>query len=82
MIELCDEIDEYLWIDDTIPLEFDFFAIDDDILEYIGAHLELLKSNKKRQPNYVLSQYGYFRQEIFFNEVFHVQQIDEEDVKY
>ena len=29
MIELCDDIDENLWIDDTIPLEFDYFSIDD-----------------------------------------------------
>jgi len=38
LIELSNDIDEYLWIDDTIPLEFDCFNIDDDILEYMGAH--------------------------------------------
>lgn len=48
MIELCDEIDETKWIDDTMPLEFDCFATDDNILEYMGAHSELPKSNSKR----------------------------------
>lgn len=41
MIELCDDIDEDLWIDDTIPIEFDYFATDDDMMEYMGAHSTL-----------------------------------------
>jgi len=36
MIELYDDIDEDLWIDDTIPLEFDYFSTYDDLLEYMG----------------------------------------------
>jgi len=35
LIELFDDIDEDLWIDGTIPLEFDCFDIDDDILEHL-----------------------------------------------
>jgi len=37
MIEFYDYIDEELWIDCIIPLEFDYFTFDDDILEYIGV---------------------------------------------
>ena len=36
MIELYDDIDEDLWIDDTIPLDFDYFSTYDDLLEYMG----------------------------------------------
>jgi len=32
MSELCDEIDEYLWINDTIPLDFNRSYTDDEIL--------------------------------------------------
>lgn len=38
MIELCNNNDEYLLIDDIIPLKFNYFFIDDGILEYIGDH--------------------------------------------
>jgi len=46
-IEIFDDIDEDLWLDDVIPLIFNFFNIDDDILEYMGAHLDFPKSNEK-----------------------------------
>lgn len=47
LIELSNDIDVDTWIDDSIPLEFDCFSTYDDLLEYLGAHLELPKSNEK-----------------------------------
>lgn len=38
MVELLDDIDEDIWIDNTLPLAFDYFNIYDDPLEYLGAH--------------------------------------------
>lgn len=60
MIEHFDDIDEYLWLGDTIPLDFDFFNINDDILEYFGAHSKWPKSNKKWKISYILNEYAYF----------------------
>jgi len=60
MIELCDDIDKDLWIYDTIPLDFDLFSIDDEILKYMEAHSKFPKSNEKRKSSHVLIQYGYF----------------------
>lgn len=37
-IDLYNDIDEDLWINATIPLEFDYFNTDGHILEYLGAH--------------------------------------------
>jgi len=45
----------------------------------MGAHSKLPKSNAKRKPNYILNQHGYFGYEIKFNEVFQVQQLDEQE---
>lgn len=73
LIKLYDDMDRDIWIYDTILLEFDYFNTDDDILEYMGAYLELPKSNEKRQVSYVLNEYVYFGQEVNFNEVFQVQ---------
>ena len=78
LIELFDDIDEDLRLDDTTPLEFDCFSTDDDILEYLGAHSKLPKSNEKRKPNYILNEYAYFGQVVNFNEVFQVQQGDDD----
>jgi len=60
LIKLYNDIDEDLWINDTIPLEFDFFNTNDDILEYLGVHLELSKSNEKYKISYILNEYAYF----------------------
>lgn len=60
MIKLYDAIDEDLWIDDTIPLELHFFATNDDILEYMGAHLEFPKSNLKKKETMFLVNMGIF----------------------
>ena len=79
LIEFFYDIDKYQWINDTIPLEFDFFTINDDILKYLGAHLELSKSNEKRNKSYILNEYAYFGQEINFNEFFYVQPLDGDD---
>jgi len=69
LIELSDDIGGDLWIDNTIPLEFDYFSTDNDILKYLGAHSELPKSNGKRKVSYILNEYAYFGQEVNFNEV-------------
>ena len=76
MIELSNDIDEDTWIDNTIPLEFDCFSIDDDILEYLGVHSEFTKSNKKYKACYILNEYAYFGQEVNFHEVLQVQPFD------
>lgn len=55
LIELYDDIDRDIWIDDTIPIQFDYFNTDDDILEYLGAHLKLTKSSDKRKASYILN---------------------------
>jgi len=69
LIELYDDINEYLWIDIDIPFDFDYFSTDDAFLEYMGAHFELPKSNSKRNPYYILSQHEYFGKETNFSEV-------------
>lgn len=61
LIELSNVIDEDLWIDHTIPLEFDYFNTDDDILEYLGGNSKLPKFNEKWKTSYILSEYAYFR---------------------
>lgn len=81
LIELCDDIDKDSWIDDTIPLEFDYFDTNNDLMEYMGAHFEFPKFNIKSQPNYVLSQHGYFGKEVNFNKVFQVQQANDEEIE-
>jgi len=73
LIKLSNDIDRDLWIDDTIPLEFDCFSTGDEILEYLGPHSKLPKYNEKRKFSYVLNEYAYFGQEVNFNEVFQVQ---------
>lgn len=45
MIEIYDDIDEDFWIYDIILLEPNYFSTNDDLLEYVGAYLEILKSN-------------------------------------
>jgi len=79
LTELFDDIYEDLWIDDTLQFEFDCFTIDDDILEYLGEHLEFPKSNEKQNASYVINEYAYFCQEIKFNKVFQVQPMDGDD---
>lgn len=72
MVELSDDIDENTWINHTLPLAFDYFSIDNDIIEHLGAHLEFPKSNEKCKASYVLNEYAYFGQEINFYEVLQV----------
>ena len=69
MVELSDDIDRDAWIDNSIPLEFDYFSTNDDLLEYLGTHSKLPKSNKKHEASYILNEYAYFGQEINFHEV-------------
>lgn len=75
LVELSDNIDIDTWIYNTIPIEFDYFSTNDDLLEYFGEHSKLLKSNEK-YTIYVLDEYDYFGQEINFNEVLQVQPLD------
>ena len=60
LIELSDDIDEDLWLNDTITLDIDCFSTDDDILEYMGAHSKLPRSNEKKKISYILNEYAYF----------------------
>jgi len=69
VLKLVDEIDEETWIDHTFPLAFDYFNTKDDFIEYLGAHSELPKSNKKYDSPYVLNEYAYFDQEVDFHDV-------------
>lgn len=69
MLKLVDEIDEETWIDHTLPLTFDCFSTDDDLVEYLGAHSKLSKSNEKCDASYVLNEYAYFGQEVNFHDV-------------
>lgn len=78
LIDIFYDIDEDSWFYDTITLEFDYFNIDDNILEYLGVHFELPKLNEKRKASYILSEHGYFMQEVNFNEVFQVQKEDDD----
>jgi len=41
MIELSNNIDEDMWIDLSLPMVFDYFSIDDDLLECLGAYSKL-----------------------------------------
>lgn len=80
MVEFSDDIDEEIWIDHSLPLAFDYFSIDDDFLEYLGAHFELPKSNEKHQASYMLNEYAYFHKEVNFYDVLQVQTLDANEI--
>lgn len=80
MIELSDEIDEDMWIDHSLPLAFNYFSTNYDLLEYLGAHLELLKSNEKCHASYMLHEYTYYSHEVNFHDVLQVQPLEEVEI--
>lgn len=57
MIKLDDTIDKDLWIDPYIPLDFDFFAIDDVMLDYMVVLSKLPKFNNKINPSYIFKHW-------------------------
>ena len=69
IIKLSNNIDEDIWIDLILPLAFDYFTPNDDIVEYLGANFELPKSNKKYHVSYILNTYSYLGQEVNFHDV-------------
>jgi len=66
---LSNDINENIWTDHNFPLAFKFLTTDDDILEYLGANFEFLKSDEKLHTSYLLNKYAYFGQEINFHNV-------------
>jgi len=56
LIKIYNDIDEDVWINNTIPLEFDYFNIDDDILEYM-EHIQncLNKMIKGKQVTFLVN---------------------------